>query len=103
MIGIRSVASGTLACLFLAACSSGNGAPLRSPALDYSPPPPETADGDPVGADGTGPGDKLHQGVTSNGPAPGWSADKKGPKYDPKQRVGGAIDPPPANGSSSSK
>ena len=105
MITIRaavSVASGVAACLFLAACASG-GAPVRSPALDYSPPPPETADGDPVGADRTGPGDKLHQGVTSDGPAPGWTTDKKGPSYDPKQRVGGAIDPPPANGSSSSK
>ncbi|MES1177621.1 MAG: hypothetical protein ABUL62_25075 [Myxococcales bacterium] len=85
----------------LAACSSGTGAPVRSPSLDYSPPAPTTADGDTVGADRAGPGDKMHQGVTSDGPAPGWSATKKGPSYDPKQRVGGAIDPPPANGSSS--
>ena len=85
----------------LFACSSGSGAPVRSPALDYEPPAPTTADGDTVGADQTGPGDKLHQGVTSEAPAPGWSADKNGPAYDPKRRTGGAIDPVPANGSSS--
>ncbi len=84
--------------LLPSACSSGAGAPLRSPALDYSPPAPTTADGDTVGADRTGPGDKLHEGVTSDGPAPGWSAKKDGVTYDPKQRVGGAIDPPPSNG-----
>ncbi|MET0793644.1 MAG: hypothetical protein ABW061_19145 [Polyangiaceae bacterium] len=74
---------------------------MRSPALDYAPPAPTTADGDTVGADRRGPGDKSHEGVTSDGPAPGWSANKKGLSYDPKDRVGGAIDPPPANGSSS--
>lgn len=89
--------------LLLLACGSGTSAPVRSPALDYSPPSPSTADGDTVGADHRGPGDKLHEGVTSDGPAPGWSATKKGLSYDPKDRVGGAIEPPPANGSSSSK
>ncbi|MEP7052843.1 MAG: hypothetical protein ABJB12_20930 [Pseudomonadota bacterium] len=86
--------------LMLCACAS-SGAPVRSPALDYEPPAPTTADGDTVGADRTGPGDKLHQGVTNTAPAPGWSADKDGVTYDPKRRTGGAIDPVPANGSSS--
>jgi hypothetical protein len=86
--------------LTMCACASPGG-PVRSPALDYEPPAPTTADGDTVGADRSGPGDKLHQGVTSTAPAPGWSADKSGVTYDPKRRVGGAIDPVPANGSSS--
>jgi len=90
-----------LGCVSLVACSSGAGAPLRSPSLDYAPPAPTSADGDTVGADHRGPGDKMHEGVTTDGPAPGWDASKKGLTYDPKQRVGGAIDPPPANGSSS--
>ena len=90
-----------LGCLVLVACANTSGAPVRSPALDYEPPAPETADGDTVGADQTGPGDKLHQGVTSTAPAPGWTTNKDGATYDPKQRVGGAIDPVPANGSSS--
>ena len=90
-----------LGCLMLLGCSSGSGAPVRSPTLDYEPPAPTTADGDTVGADQTGPGDKLHQGVTSSAPAPGWSAGKDGVTYDPKQHTGGAIDPVPANGSSS--
>ena len=99
----------TRACLLgcsvlMAGCGQGRGAPLRSPSLDYSPPAPTTADGHSVGADGVGPGDKMHQGVTSNGPAPGWDISKKdGLTSDPKRRVGGAVDPPPTNGSSPSK
>ena len=93
-----------LGCSLLCGCAQSNGAtPLRSPSLDYSPPPPTTADGDTVGADRRGPSDKLHEGVTTDGPAPGWDVNKKGPEYDPKRRVGGAVDPPPANGSSPSK
>ena len=34
----------------------------RSPTLDYPPPPPETANGDVVGADRTAPADKLKTG-----------------------------------------
>jgi|SRR5450432_684300 hypothetical protein len=84
-----------LGCLGLACCGKAQGAPLRSPALDYQPPPPESAaDGQPVGADRVAPGDKLGQGASTAGPAPGWSADKTGPTYDPKKRVGGALDPP---------
>jgi hypothetical protein len=88
-----------LGCFALVACGKAQGAPLRSPALDYQPPPPESAaDGEPVGADRTAPSDKLGQGVTTSGPAPGWGADKTGPTYDPKKRVGGAIDPAPESG-----
>src|SRR5450432_4230173 len=85
-----------LGCLILIGCAKAQDAPLRSPALDYEPPPPESAaDGQPVGADRVSPGDKLGQGVSTAGPAPGWSADKTGPTYDPKKRVGGNVDPPP--------
>jgi hypothetical protein len=94
---LRIIAVG---CLMLVGCGSSAGAPVRSPALDYEPPTPTTADGDTIGADQTAPGDKLHQGVSTAGPAPGWNADKQGVTYDPKRRVGGAIDPVPANGSS---
>jgi hypothetical protein len=95
---VRAFAAG---CLMLIACSNAASAPVvRSPALDYEPPAPTTAEGETIGADQIGPGDKLHQGVTSSAPAPGWSADKTGVTYDPKRRVGGAIDPVPANGSS---
>lgn len=72
---------------------------MRSPSLDYQPPAASSPDGDTVGADRRGPGDKLHEGVTSDGPAPGWDANKSGLTYDPKQRVGGATEKP-ANGSS---
>src|SRR3954463_5406430 len=92
--------TGLLGCSLLVACSPSSAPPLRSPSLDYAPPAPTTAGGDTVGADRRGPADKLHEGVTNDGPAPGWDASKAGPAFDPKQRAGGAIDPPPANGSS---
>jgi hypothetical protein len=96
--------TGLLGCSLLFGCAAqSNSAPLRSPTLDYAPPAPTTADGDTVGADRRGPADKLHEGVSSDGPAPGWDAGKAGLTYDPKKRVGGAVDPPPANGSSPSK
>ena len=95
--------AGMLGCSLLAGCAQSNNSTLRSPSLDYSPPAPTTADGDTVGADHRGPADKLHEGVTTDGPAPGWNANKDGLTYDPKHRVGGAVDPPPANGSSPSK
>ena len=97
------VTASVLGSLMLLACGSAPGAPLRSPSLDYAPPVATTADGDTIGADHRGPSDKLHEGVSNEGVAPGWDATKKGLSGDPKQRVGGAIDPPPANGSSSTK
>jgi hypothetical protein len=85
-----------LGCLLLVGCGNAAAAPLRSPALDYEPPPPESAaDGQPVGADRVAPSDKLGQGASSSGLAPGWNADKTGPTYAPKKRVGGALDPAP--------
>ncbi|HEY4106473.1 MAG TPA: hypothetical protein VGM44_21380 [Polyangiaceae bacterium] len=88
-------------CLLFVGCTKSQDTTLRSPSLDYEPPPPESAaDGQPVGADRVAPGDKLDQGVSTAGPAPGWSADKSGPAYDPKKRVGGAVDPPPERGAS---
>jgi len=98
------VRSGSLAVLLVtlcgglaAACGSSNpDAPLRSPTLDYRPPPPATAgDGEVVGADGVSPQDRLEEGPSAGsepGLAPGWKADEKGLRYDPKERVGGDVD-----------
>lgn len=81
--------------LLFVGCNKTQDGTVRSPALDYQPPPPESAaDGEPVGADRLAPGDKLEQGVSTAGPAPGWREGKTGPTYDPKQQVGGAVDPP---------
>jgi hypothetical protein len=80
----------------VAGCGARNNeAPLRSPSQDYRPPPPVTADGKIVGADGVSPGDRLEEGAkvgTDPGLAPGWEAGEHGPRYDPKRRVGGAVD-----------
>lgn len=85
----------------LVACAGGGtGRALRSPSLDYAPPAPTTADGDTVGADRRAPADKVNEGATTAGPAPGWEAGKAGLTFDPKRRTGGAIEPAPANGSS---
>ena len=71
--------------------TSGPG-PLRSPSNDYRPPPPTTADGQVIGADRVAPAEKLTQGATSNGAAPGRKVNSQGISYDPKKRVGGQID-----------
>lgn len=97
--------AGVLGYSLLTACSqAGAAAPVRSPSLDYGAPAATTSDGDTVGADRRGPSDKLGEGVTSNGLAPGWDASKAGLTFDQKKRVGGAVDPPaPTSGSSPSK
>jgi hypothetical protein len=98
------LSAGMLGCSLLAGCTqSGSAAPVRSPSLDYAPPAVATSDGETVGADRRAPADKLHEGVTTGGPAPGWSAGKPGLTFEPKHRVGGAVDPPPATGSSPTK
>jgi hypothetical protein len=51
-----------------------------------------------VGADGVRPEDRLEEGPqvgTESALAPGWKADEKGLRHDPKQRTGGAIDKKP--------
>jgi hypothetical protein len=86
--------------LIFIGCNKTQDGTVRSPALDYQPPPPESAaDGEPVGADRVAPSDKLEQGVSTSGPAPGWHEGKTGPTYDPKQQVGGSVDPPSEGGS----
>jgi hypothetical protein len=70
-------------------------APLRSPSHDYRPPPPTTAEGKGVGADGVAPGDRLEEGAQVGVQpvlAPGWNADEHGLHHDPKRRVGGSVD-----------
>ncbi len=87
-----------VALAFSAACAPGaSEAPLRSPSQDYRPPPPSTADGRIVGADGVDPRDRLEEGPAvgdkaSNKIAPGWAVDAKGMHYDPKKRVGGEVE-----------
>ncbi len=77
----------------LTGCLETSGrAPLRSPSYDYRPPPPTTSDGQVIGADRRAPADKLAEGPTNTGAAPGWKIDPHGVHYDPKARAGGAID-----------
>ena len=86
--------------LVFGACAQSGAAPLRSPALDYQAPAARTADGDVVGADREAPSDKLSEGPSNAGVAPGWKVDKNGVAYDPKRHVGGTTEPPqsaPAN------
>lgn len=85
--------SAALGLLFVTGCLETSGpAPLRSPSNDYRPPPPTTSDGQVVGADRKPPADKLAEGPSNTGAAPGWKLDSSGISYDPKARVGGEID-----------
>ena len=45
------------------ATRSGTNGAIRSPTVDYPPPPPQTSDGEIVGADQTPPEDKLRRGA----------------------------------------
>ena len=88
-----------VATLGLLGCApASSSAPLRSPTRDYPPPAPRTSDGAIVGADNVAPEDKLQQGARTGSEtqlSPGWKADEKGLRYDPKERAGGAVEPPP--------
>ena len=66
--------------------------PLRSPTRDYPAPPPQTSDGEVVGADRRSPADALVTGPTNEGLAPGWKLDDGKPSYEPGARVGGATE-----------
>ena len=66
----------------------------RSPSYDYQQE-QRAAGGDVLGADRKSATDKLAEGATQKSLAPGWRLRRKdGLSYDPKQRVGGEIDPP---------
>jgi hypothetical protein len=52
-----------LALLAVTGCGARQSdAPVRSPSLDYPPPPAQTSDGEVVGVDRVPPGDRLQQG-----------------------------------------
>ena len=88
----RSVAS-VVGWFLVTGCLETSGtAPLRSPSHDYRPPPPTTSDGQVLGADRKPPADKLAEGPSNQGAAPGWKLDSNGISYDPRARVGGEID-----------
>jgi hypothetical protein len=76
----------------LSACTPSKDAPIRSPSYDYQNTQLTTSDGRVVGVDNKSPGEWA-QGHGVGAPAPGWSfGDDGAPTYDPKKRVGGAID-----------
>lgn len=88
--------SATLLAASLFACApTQTNKPFRSPTRDYPAPPPTTSDGRVVGADEKAPADTLEEGATPTKPAPGWEIGKKGVKYDPERRTGGATDQEP--------
>jgi hypothetical protein len=61
--------------------------PFRSPTVDYPAPPPQTSDGEVVGADRQAPSDKLEAGPSDDGLAPGWHVEDGTPRYDRKNRA----------------
>ncbi len=75
------------------ACQPSANAPVRSPKRDYPLPPPQTSDGQVLGADNRPPEDRLEEGVSTDGPAPGWSAGEDGLKYDAERPPRGSTPP----------
>jgi hypothetical protein len=74
-------------------CQHNPDAPPRSPTKDYPLPPPQTSDGQVLGADNRPPEDRLQEGVSTDGPAPGWSVGEEGLKYDPERPARGTTPP----------
>jgi hypothetical protein len=70
------------------ACATQTDKPVRSPARDYRPEPPRTADGQVLGADGKDPGALLEESGTTDHAAPGWTLDDEGLKYNPSRPAG---------------
>ena len=86
----------SIALLVTASCGGGgspSGARIRSPSLDYPPPPAQTADGDVLGADRVPPGDKLATGARI-GPG-GFTPAHARPEAHPHPKPAGSAAPPP--------
>jgi hypothetical protein len=79
--------------LLALACQHNSDAPPRSPTTDYPLPPPQTSDGQVLGADNRPPEDRLQEGASTAGPAPGWSVGEEGLKYDPERPARGTTPP----------
>lgn len=77
-----------LAVLLALGCATDPRKPLRSPARDYPPEPPRTSDGQVIGADGKAPSALLEEQGTTDHPAPGWTLDERGLKYNPRRPAG---------------
>lgn len=71
----------------------GDDANVRSPTKDYPLPPPQTSDGQVLGADNRPPEDRLEEGASSAGPAPGWSVGEDGLEYDRERPPRGTTPP----------
>jgi len=52
-------------------------------------PPPQSSDGEVIGADRKSPEHSLAEGVSTDHLAPGWKADEHGLEYDPKRDPAG--------------
>jgi hypothetical protein len=82
---LSALSLGILLALGSLGCQRAADAPVRSPSQDYPLPPPQTSDGQVVGVDNRPPEDRLAEGASSDGLAPGWSADQEGLEFDPKR------------------
>ena len=89
--------------LLASGCAQNTDAPLRSPTKDYPLPPPQTSDGQVVGVDNRPPEDRLEEGASTDGPAPGWSIDEHGVKYDPERPPRGTTPPDAPDGTAPAK
>jgi len=82
--------AGSLAVLALAAaCQKPTEGLVVAPNVDRHPP-PQSSDGQVIGADQKSPQRTLAEGVTTDHLAPGWKADEHGLEYDPKRDPAGS-------------
>ena len=82
--------AGSLVVLVAAAsCQRPGEGVVVAPNVDRHPP-PQSADGQVIGADRKSPERTLAEGVTTDHLAPGWKADEHGLEYDPKRDPAGS-------------
>lgn len=77
------------AALLSVACERPSDTDAAVPRLDNHPP-PQTANGEVVGADNKSPQHLLAEQGTTAHPAPGWKINRNGVSYDPKRQPGEA-------------
>lgn len=70
------------------ACARPGEGVVVAPNIDRHPP-PQSSDGEVIGANRKSPERSLAEGVSTDHLAPGWKADEKGLEYDPKRDPAG--------------
>jgi hypothetical protein len=88
-LGACSMLAGSFVLLAVVSCQRPTEGVVVAPNVDRHPP-PQSADGQVIGADRRSPERTLAEGATTDHLAPGWKADEHGLEYDLKRDPAGS-------------